>query len=246
MQAPLPIPHASIWYGKAAQKGNAIAENNLGLLYYRGEGTAQDYPKAFAWFSRAAEQGFDAAQNNLGAHVPERHRRGTRLRQGPRLADQGCLSGQLKAEWSLGQIYSHALGVPRNYSQALVWYTKAAQQDLAAAQVDLGVMYFNGLGTTQDYAQALRWFSKAAAQGSAAAENNLGVMYLNGLGVSPDKAKARDWLQQSCSSIRTSSAKRWLAAIDAGTPPTSVQSAPVSMSSIAHSADDAGIFTIHL
>ena len=34
------------WYEKAADKGDAKAMNNLGLLYDNGQGVAQDYAKA--------------------------------------------------------------------------------------------------------------------------------------------------------------------------------------------------------
>ena len=49
-----------------AEQGFALAQNNLGLLYYNGKGAAQDYKEAVKWFTKAAEQGFAPGQNNLG------------------------------------------------------------------------------------------------------------------------------------------------------------------------------------
>ncbi|TVQ81961.1 MAG: sel1 repeat family protein [Micavibrio sp.] len=42
------------WYRKAAERGNASAQNNLGVMYREGQGVAQDYAEAFFWFSLAA------------------------------------------------------------------------------------------------------------------------------------------------------------------------------------------------
>ncbi|MDH0356637.1 tetratricopeptide repeat protein [Morganella sp. GD04133] len=51
---------------KAAEQGDAKAQNNLGLMYYNGEGVQQDDFKAFEWYTKAAEQGDAKAQFNLG------------------------------------------------------------------------------------------------------------------------------------------------------------------------------------
>jgi len=53
---------AASWYRKAADKGNAAAQYNLGILYADGRGVLKDAAQASAWFSKAAAQGFGAAQ----------------------------------------------------------------------------------------------------------------------------------------------------------------------------------------
>jgi TPR repeat protein len=54
------------WYRKAAERGLAEAQNNLGLMCRQGRGVSQDDVEAVKWFRRAAEQGYGPAQNNLG------------------------------------------------------------------------------------------------------------------------------------------------------------------------------------
>ncbi len=49
-----------------AEKGHAVAQYNLGLMFRRGQGVPQDNTKAVKWCRRAAEQGLVSAQNNLG------------------------------------------------------------------------------------------------------------------------------------------------------------------------------------
>lgn len=45
------------WYTKAAELGNANAQERLGWQYANGKGVNGDYAKAMFWWSRAAEQG---------------------------------------------------------------------------------------------------------------------------------------------------------------------------------------------
>ncbi len=49
-----------------ADQGMAAAQNNLGFMYYKGQGLPQDYAEAAKWFHLAADQGYAPAQNNLG------------------------------------------------------------------------------------------------------------------------------------------------------------------------------------
>ena len=57
---------AAEWYLKAAQKGQADAQNNLGLLYKNGEGVPRDFNKAMEWFVKSANQGNKYGQFNAG------------------------------------------------------------------------------------------------------------------------------------------------------------------------------------
>ena len=49
-----------------AEEGNAVAQNNLGLMYHNGWGVPQDDKEAVYWYKLAAEQGDAKAQYNLG------------------------------------------------------------------------------------------------------------------------------------------------------------------------------------
>src|SRR4029450_8402071 len=49
-----------------AAQGEAEAQNNLGLRYYKGQGVPQDYAEALKWFRLAAAQGNASAQHHLG------------------------------------------------------------------------------------------------------------------------------------------------------------------------------------
>ena len=53
------------YYVRAAKFGNAIAQNNLGMCYEKGDGVSKDYLKAIEWYGKALEAGFEKAQMNI-------------------------------------------------------------------------------------------------------------------------------------------------------------------------------------
>lgn len=60
-------------YSWLASEGNPYAQNNLGSLYYHGNGVAQDYVKAVDWYMKAAKAGVSVAYNNLGHCYQKAH-----------------------------------------------------------------------------------------------------------------------------------------------------------------------------
>jgi len=63
---PVNKEEARLWTQRAANGGIAAAMNNLGLMYYNGEGGAQNRSTAAMWFRKAAERGVTNSQYNLG------------------------------------------------------------------------------------------------------------------------------------------------------------------------------------
>ena len=47
-----------------AEQGHAVAQNNLGVMYFNGQGVAQDHVQAHMWFALAASQGERGATIN--------------------------------------------------------------------------------------------------------------------------------------------------------------------------------------
>jgi hypothetical protein len=90
-------------------------------------------------------------------------------------------------------MYAKGQGVRRDYTEAMQWFRRAADEGDASAQYNLGVMYAKGQGVRRDYIEAMRWYRKAADQGDASAQYNVGLMYANGQGVSKDYVQAHKW-----------------------------------------------------
>jgi hypothetical protein len=97
-----------------------------------------------------------------------------------------------KAEFNLGLAYYKGEGVPKDVTQAVQLWRKAADEGYAPAQTALGSAYLKGEGVPRDPTQAVEWWRKAAGQGDAAARNNLALAYQNGEGVPKDPTKAAE------------------------------------------------------
>ncbi|MEO8426073.1 MAG: tetratricopeptide repeat protein [Verrucomicrobiota bacterium] len=154
-------------YRKAAEKGLAAAQNNLGFCYQEGQGIPRSYTEAIKWYRKAAGQGFAAAQNNLGVCYRDGTGVTKDLKQAVRWFRSGAEQGLAAAQNNLGVRYYKGEGVMTNFTEAVNWYRKASEQRLADAFVNLGICYVDGRGVPRDRIQAYIYFDVAAAQGDA-------------------------------------------------------------------------------
>ena len=108
-----------------AEQGDAQAQFNLGLIYYKGEGVRQDKQKAVEWYRKAAEQGDARAQYNLGLMYDK----GDGVRQDKQKAvewlTKAAEQGHARAQCNLGWMYYKGEGVRQDKSAAKEWFGKA-------------------------------------------------------------------------------------------------------------------------
>src|SRR5450631_3285713 len=84
---------------------------------------------------------------------------------------QKANEGDASSQFELGVYYATGVaGLPQQDTEAVRWYSKAAEQGDPTAQAHLGLLYDLGRGVAQDDAQAMRWYLKAAEQGESSAE----------------------------------------------------------------------------
>ena len=178
---------------KAAERGDPIAQYNLGMIYGLGHGVAKNYTQAERWWRLAAAQDLAYAQNNLGALYGNGHGVAKDYAQAVRWYRLAADQGLADAQYNLGAMYGNGHGVTQDYEEEVRWYRLAAEQGLADAQYNLGQRYGKGQGVVQDYKEAVRWYTLAAEQGLADAQYNLGVMYSEGQGVAQDYVRAHMW-----------------------------------------------------
>ncbi|MEO8051910.1 MAG: tetratricopeptide repeat protein [Acidobacteriota bacterium] len=110
---------------------------------------------------------------------------------------QRASSGDLAAQNDLGFLYANGKGVPKDLSEAVRWYRKAADQGYADAQNNLGVLYNYGQGVPHDCAEAIVWYRKAAEQGDVKGQYNMGQLYRHGCGVERDDGEASIWYRKA-------------------------------------------------
>ena len=192
---------AARWFRKAAEQGEAKAQERLGHMYRRGVGVAEDNREAVKWYRKAAEQGNTEAQVHLGymyangEGVPEDYREAEKWRR------QAAEQAEDLDLLSLAVQYANGIGVPEDSWEAKKLFRLVAEGGhpvfSQAAQRQLGDMYYAGKYALQfgkDNREAVKWYRKAAEQGDAKAQERLGHMYANGEGVPQDFVQAHAWM----------------------------------------------------
>ena len=103
--------------------------------------------------------------------------------------------------WSLkrGRL-AGVLGLPKDNSQAIKWFLKAAEQGHAKSQVRLAQMldakevFLNDIESIVDEeVEAAKWYQKAAEQGNGLAQMEIGYKYYLGTGVPQNGVEAYAW-----------------------------------------------------
>lgn len=154
---------------KAADKGNANAQYNLGSIYFLGKVVPKDVVEAAKWFKKAAEQGHRGAQYTLGLVFSSG--KGVPMNQveAAKWYGKAAEQGDIFAYVEMGDRYCDGIGVTKNYEEAVKWYRRAAERHHGRALEMLGHCYEFGKGVPQDYEEALEWYQEAASRGSSSA-----------------------------------------------------------------------------
>ncbi len=144
---------------KAAEIGDATAQNELGDDYDGGLGVAKDDAESASWYLKAAELGDLDAQVRIGLDYEQ----GTGVTQDYAQAAQwfqkAADKGKASAQRNLGLLYLHGNGVTKDAAEALRWMSKAAGQGDVRAQMEVCSDYLSGEVVPKDNASAYVWLS---------------------------------------------------------------------------------------
>jgi uncharacterized protein len=114
-----------LWHS-LAEKGDADAQFQLGVMYESGQGVPPNDADAIKWYRKAAEQDDAVAQFNLGVmYAKGGSPNHAEAALWYRLAADYGLAG---AQFNLGMMYVEGQGVPKDDVQALMWLDLAASQ----------------------------------------------------------------------------------------------------------------------
>jgi TPR repeat protein len=180
-----------------AEKGDSLAQFDLGCYYYHGEGVTKDAVEAVKWFRKAADQGLAQAQYNLGLCYALGEGVTKDSVQAVNWWGKAAEWGYAAAQCNLGLCYAVGEGVTKDSVQATKWWGKAAEKGEVKAQYWLGCNYYKGEGVTKDAVEAVKWFRKAADQREAKAEERLAHCYHEGEGVTKDAVEAVKWFHKA-------------------------------------------------
>jgi len=114
-------------FRKAAELGNAKAQNNLAVCYKFGRGVEQDDVEAVKWFRKAAEQGNEIAQYNLGMCYEKGIGMEQDYSEAAKWYRKAAEQGNEIAQFNLGVCYENGIGVEQDYDEAVKWYDKSME-----------------------------------------------------------------------------------------------------------------------
>jgi TPR repeat protein len=106
-------------------------------------------------------------------------------------------AGRKEAEYGLGFLYYHGLGVEKDYRVAFLWLNRAARSGHPLAQYLFGMLHLRGYGTERDPQVAAVWLTKAANAGVILGIYELGRLHEAGFLGKRDLHKATSWFELS-------------------------------------------------
>ena len=181
---------AAKWLRQSIPSEFGIAELCLGQCYFYGRGVQRDYGEAARWLLKALQT--DVAANGgetydeIGYLLSFVWSRDEVAKQWRSIAEgeDGWQKYAEDAKWHrkqagssaaqpqrvpahqfcLGLAYAYGLGLSRDYTEAAMWFRRAADAGETWAQFHLAVAHAKGRGVPQDYLQAHMWFNVAASR----------------------------------------------------------------------------------
>jgi hypothetical protein len=194
----------------AAAKGNPLAEYAIGGMYMQGFGVPKNEAAAIKWYTKSADNGnmyslyvlsdiyYDSPKYDDTTLVDNPFKI-NRFNVIQRCANSGCEDciGLLASTYKLGQRDT------ANYSQAVSWYKKIAEENYIYMESIAILYYEGGHGLLQSKKEALQWYLKAANAkmyrekpfpGSKYAMYELYQMYSEGDGIDTNQEEGFKWL----------------------------------------------------
>lgn len=106
-----------------------------------------------------------------------------------------AMAGDVVAQFKLGYMFEHGMGVAKDNVEAYKWYLKAAECGHPCAQYFVALMYNEGRGVDKDDFMAARWLRRAAVRGNKNAQYLFGRKVFYGEGVTQNETAGLKWLR---------------------------------------------------
>lgn len=184
---------AMVWYSRAAENGDPVAQYKLGLIHFYGRGVDIDRAKGLQWVTESAERGNADAEYFMGTAITAGVATETDFGQAARWFSKAAEQGHVKAQQKLASLYFNGSGVEKDDQEAFKWASRASAQGDAEAKLLLATLYFYGKGTQVDPQHAVKLLTEAANSGNSLAYEMLGASTLHGTGVPKNPSAALQW-----------------------------------------------------
>lgn len=186
-----------------ARKGDARAQNDVGLWYYVGRHVDRNYKEALQWWARSAKQDFAPAIGNMalcyqtGNGIERDSLKAVKLYQKSiekgnktlfRNQEKLAEKGDVFADMLLASCNEKGIGTEKDLSTALKYYGAAAKKGSADAQLKAGVMLLN----SKKPAEAATYFKMGYEQNQPVCTYYYGLLMNRGDGIKKDAKQGAD------------------------------------------------------
>ncbi|MCD9544329.1 tetratricopeptide repeat protein [Photobacterium carnosum] len=187
-------------YHQLEQKQDPYVLYSLGVMYFDGEGTQQDYKRGNKYYLAAAKLGYNDAMYQLAFSYND----GQGVKQDYTKAalwfKKSAEQGDASAMYNLGLSYLNGEGVKKDCAHAIKLLEQAINTDNhTRSYAKLGDIYYYtdykaqcGFNKT-DYKKSLSYFMKGAMQGNEYSQYMVGYSYRNGHGTYSNFSTALAW-----------------------------------------------------
>ena len=103
------------------------------------------------------------------------------MKEAIRLFKKSAMWKHALSQDMLGDIYYFGKGVPVDYTEAIKWYSMAAEQDIESSLYQLGQIHSSGK-SPQKLSTALEFYKRSADLGNLNAQHHVGNILLGNLG----------------------------------------------------------------
>jgi len=122
---------------KLAKKGNAEAEYKVGEMYETGFGVKKDMKEAMNWTTKSASQGHETAKFKLLYWDIEKNGVTKANKAQLDVLVEKAKDSNPQAQFYVGKMHAHGVGVKKNPDTAIAWLNKAAFVGVLAAEREL-------------------------------------------------------------------------------------------------------------
>jgi uncharacterized protein len=170
---------AAYWYQKAAESGNAEAQNQVGYFYEAGLGVPADAARALHWYQLSASSGYSDAKLNLGVlYVTGLGVEKNESRAAAYFQEAVEKKNGLGATY-LGTMYYFGIGVKQDKAEAEKWYAIGEKLHDPLSAYDLGTLYSIASGHPHDFSRAASSLRQSSAEGYVPAMHSLALVLIN-------------------------------------------------------------------
>jgi len=186
------------YFKKAADLGNREAWRRMGAMYRFGDGTPKDYNKALECYKKAFDMG-DAAADFESAEMFLHWDFAGHADYAKNYLVQAGLWGYCPAMSEAGYLFMKGAGsgpkpeVPKNYTNAMRWFTEGSNLGDAACMNGLGLMIGSGFAGPVDQEKATAWYKASAEGGCDSGMYNLASVFED----KKDYAQALVWYRKA-------------------------------------------------